>query len=67
MSKNSNRAATSAPVAASEAQVAVVSDEQIRAYAYEIFQARGENGNSGDPMSDWLQAEQKLHGSVRVN
>lgn len=66
MSMKSNRSTSSAPVAISEAMVAMVSDEQIREHAYEIFQARRENGNFGDSVSDWLQAERKLRGPVRV-
>jgi hypothetical protein len=33
-------------------------ESEIRARAYEIYQAR--NGEPGDPESDWLQAEREL-------
>jgi hypothetical protein len=37
-----------------------VSDEDIARRAYEIFLAR--NGEPGDPLEDWLQAERELTG-----
>lgn len=36
-----------------------ISTELIRRRAYEIFLAR--NGQAGDAVSDWLQAERHLH------
>ena len=39
-----------------------VTDEQIRARAFEIYLAR--NGASGDAASDWIQAERELRGGV---
>ncbi len=48
-------ASRSAPVAA-----LVVTDEQIRQRAYEIYRRR--NGGPGDARSDWLQAEAELRG-----
>jgi len=39
-----------------------VTDEQIRARAFEIYLAR--NGASGDAASDWIQAERELRGPV---
>ena len=38
--------------------VTEVTEEAIRARAYEIYLARG--GVAGDPILDWLQAEQEL-------
>jgi len=35
-----------------------VTDDQIRLRAYEIYQQR--NGEPGDPVQDWLQAEAEL-------
>ena len=40
-----------------------ITEDDIRVRAYELFQARMGNGQSGDSVSDWLQAEQEL---VRV-
>jgi hypothetical protein len=37
---------------------AAVTETDIAVRAYEIFQAR--NGNQGDAVSDWLQAEREL-------
>lgn len=37
---------------------ATASESEIAMRAYEIFKAR--NGEPGDPMSDWLQAEREL-------
>jgi len=34
-------------------------EEQIRRRAYEIYLARGDA--PGDPVADWLQAEQEVH------
>jgi hypothetical protein len=36
----------------------LLSEDQIRARAYEIYRAR--NGGPGDPASDWAQAEREL-------
>jgi hypothetical protein len=40
------------------------SEDQVRARAYEIFQAR--EGGPGDAMSDWLEAEAELKGGPRI-
>jgi hypothetical protein len=65
------------PPSASKSKAAISSDftveprsacdasaEQIRARAYEIYQARSCSGICGDPTSDWLQAEQELNGAA---
>ncbi len=36
--------------------------EQMEARAYEIYLRRG--GENGDPLGDWLQAEQELAGQL---
>jgi hypothetical protein len=41
-----------------------VAAEAIRARAYEISVARRQNGDEGDELSDWLQAEQELSGPM---
>ena len=41
-----------------EVSATTLSDSEIAARAYEIFKAR--NGDPGDPVSDWLQAEREL-------
>jgi hypothetical protein len=38
--------------------------ERIQARAYEIFQARKNNGRQGDAASDWMQAERELNGAA---
>ncbi len=38
--------------------------EQIRIRAHQIFLARG--GTPGNPVSDWLQAEQELKGRMTL-
>ena len=43
---------------APEAPATLLSDSDIATRAYEIFKAR--NGEPGDPISDWLQAEREL-------
>jgi hypothetical protein len=35
-------------------------DEAIRARAYELYLQRG-NGDAGDEMNDWLEAEREYH------
>jgi hypothetical protein len=39
---------------------AVISDEEIRRKAEEIYNARVKSGTDGDHMSDWLKAEELL-------
>lgn len=39
-------------------------EEQVRKRAYEIFQAR--NGVAGDPVADWLLAEQELRARLSL-
>jgi hypothetical protein len=41
-----------------EASATTLSESEIALRAYEIFKAR--NGEPGDPVSDWLQAEREL-------
>jgi hypothetical protein len=41
-------------------KTAKLSEEDIRFRAYEIFQARVSEGQPGNEMSDWLQAEREL-------
>ena len=41
-----------------EVSATMLSDTDIAARAYEIFKAR--NGEPGDPLGDWLQAEREL-------
>jgi hypothetical protein len=40
-----------------------ISAEDIRKRAEEIYRARINNGNHGDEVSDWLQAEKELKGA----
>lgn len=40
--------------------------EQIRERAYYIYLERQRRNQSGDPISDWCQAEQELNGSAIV-
>lgn len=35
-------------------------EEEVRFRAYEIFALRARDGVPGDPVSDWVQAEQEL-------
>jgi hypothetical protein len=37
--------------------------DRIRARAYEIYLTRDQNGQRGDAVSDWLEAERELGGS----
>ena len=46
------------PTKAREVSATMLSDSDIATRAYEIFKAR--NGEPGDPVSDWLQAEREL-------
>ena len=46
------------PTKAPEVPATMLSDSDIATRAYEIFKAR--NGEPGDPVSDWLQAEREL-------
>ena len=52
--------ATKSPTStkAPAASATMLSDAEIATRAYEIFKAR--NGEPGDPVSDWLQAEREL-------
>ena len=43
---------------------AVVSEDDIRFRAYELFQKRACNDMCGDAMTDWLQAERELANQV---
>lgn len=52
------RTSKAVPAAASASSL---SDDAIAVRAYEIFVAR--NGQGGDPVSDWLQAERELRGA----
>ena len=36
------------------------SEEQVRKRAYQIFLSRQREGVPGDPISDWVRAEQEL-------
>jgi hypothetical protein len=40
--------------------VSSISEEDIRRRAYELYEAR--NGNGGDPVADWYDAERELRG-----
>jgi hypothetical protein len=40
-------------------------DEQIRHRAYEIFLSRQREEVPGDPVSDWVRAEQELRNRLR--
>jgi hypothetical protein len=42
-----------------EPEATKVTEDQIRARAYEIYLER--NGEPGDPAADWLQAEAELN------
>ncbi len=48
---------------AAKADTSVITEEQIRRRAYEIYLARG--GKPGDPLQDWLQAKRELAAKVR--
>jgi len=65
MSTKSARIAESETGATRKAQAAAVSDDRIRGHAYEIFEARGNNGEIGDSLSDWLLAERNLRASAQ--
>ena len=41
---------------------AVPSEDEVRALAYHLFQARG--GEPGHELEDWLQAERELRGAA---
>jgi hypothetical protein len=41
---------------------AKISADDIRKRAEEIYRSRMNNGNHGDELSDWLQAEKDLKG-----
>jgi hypothetical protein len=41
----------------------IITHEQIRARAYEIYMARG--GRPGSPEQDWAQAETELRNGIR--
>jgi hypothetical protein len=40
-----------------------LTEDQIRQLAYRIYRAR--NGDAGDPIRDWLSAEEELRKAVR--
>ena len=40
----------------------IPTDDEVRALAYQLFQARG--GEAGHELEDWLQAERELRGEV---
>lgn len=40
-------------------------DEQVRQRAYQIFLSRQREGVPGDPISDWVRAEQELRARPR--
>ena len=42
-----------------EPEATTITEDQIRARAYEIYLER--NGEPGDPVEDWLQAEAELN------
>jgi hypothetical protein len=41
--------------------------ERIQARAYEIFQKRKHNGQAGDQVNDWLQAEREIADSQALS
>lgn len=51
------RPAVSKATPAAEVATAVPSEDEVRLRAYEIYVRRG---GQGDPLTDWLQAEQEL-------
>lgn len=71
-SKKSAGALTSRPAPAAIASTTIrsaptrspASPERIRARAYEIYLKRCNDGQGGDALSDWLQAERELNGNA---
>ena len=47
------------------APAARAAEEQIRTRAYQIFLSRQREGVPGDPVSDWVRAEQELRSRSR--
>lgn len=47
-----------------EVSAGALIDGQVRERAYQIYQERSRNGCQGDCVSDWLQAEREVNGSV---
>ena len=43
----------------------IITEEEIAVRAYGIFQERSQNGNLGDPESDWLEAERQLQAEMK--
>ena len=41
------------------------SEEQVRLRAHQIFLSRQREGVPGDPVSDWVRAEQEIRGRTR--
>jgi Protein of unknown function (DUF2934) len=39
----------------------LVTEQEIRDRAYQIYQERNRSGGSGDPITDWLRAETELN------
>ena len=58
----SPRKAPAAPKLRRTPKPIVVTEADVARRAYEIFLTR--SGESGDPVSDWLQAEQELRSSI---
>ena len=54
-----------AGLAAGQAE-ATAHDQATRDRAYELFVARRATGAPGDPISDWLQAEQEFAGAEKA-
>jgi hypothetical protein len=54
--------AAAAPAEALTPIAVMMSDEQVRARAYELYLQR--NGNGGTPEEDWFRAEAELRGKI---
>jgi hypothetical protein len=39
-------------------------DEEIRILAYDLYERRQVDGGQGDAISDWVEAERRLSGSI---
>jgi len=67
MAKSKTAAPTASPKKPSRRASAVeskqITPDQIRVRAHEIFEAR--NGAPGNPVMDWLEAEQELKRELR--
>ena len=46
----------------SAAKATVITEDQVRERAFQIYQTR--NGGGGDAMADWTQAERELRGNL---